>query len=214
MKGETDCEQSADYACVKMESEFLKSATSFVSFLKRSCSCFHVVKNCCEELSSAGFQRLCEKSNWPSSVHPLGKYFITRNESAVIAFAVGGQYKAGNGFSIVAAHTDSPYLKLKPVSKIESNGYCQLGVETYGGGIWSSWLDRDLGLAGRIMVACCEAFSSIGRGRRLHSLEAGADRRVRCRPPLPGHSSSRWRCKEGQCREQGDFPASYYSHEG
>ena len=48
-----------------------------------------------------------------------------------------------------------PYLKLKPISKIESNGYCQLGVETYGGGIWESWLDRDLGLAGRVMVRVC-----------------------------------------------------------
>lgn len=124
----------------KMEAEFLRSATSFVSFLKRSCSCFHVVKNCCEDLTSAGFQRLSEKTNWSSAIKPCGKYFITRNESAVVAFAIGGQYKSGNGFSIVAAHTDSPYLKLKPVSKIESNGYCQLGVETYGGGIWSSSL--------------------------------------------------------------------------
>ena len=95
---------------------------------------------------------MSEKTNWSSAIKPCGKYFITRNESAVVAFAIGGQYKSGNGFSIVAAHTDSPYLKLKPVSKIESNGYCQLGVETYGGGIWSSWLDRDLGIAGRVMV--------------------------------------------------------------
>ena len=135
-----------------MESEFLKPAEAFVKFLRSSCSCFHVVKNCCEELTSNGFQRLSEKTNWSSAIKPLGKYYLTRNESAVIAFEVGGQYKQGNGFSVVAAHTDSPYLKIKPVSKIESNGYCQIGVETYGGGLWDTWLDRDLGLAGRVMV--------------------------------------------------------------
>ena len=138
-----------------MEGEFLKSAESFVQFLGKSCSCFHVVKQCCDELTSNGFQRLSEKSNWSSAIKPMGKYFLTRNESSIVAFAVGGKYKPGNGFSIVAAHTDSPYLKLKPISKIESNGYCQLGVETYGGGIWESWLDRDLGLAGRVMVRVC-----------------------------------------------------------
>lgn len=135
-----------------MEAEFLKPAEAFVQFLRKSCSCFHVVKQCSDRLSSCGFQRLSEKTNWCEMVKPLGKYYITRNESAIIAFTVGGKYQPGNGFSIVAAHTDSPYLKLKPISKIESNGYCQLGVETYGGGIWESWFDRDLGIAGRVIV--------------------------------------------------------------
>ena len=135
-----------------MEAEFLKPAESFVQFLRKGVSNFHVVKQCHERLASCGFQRLSEKTNWSESVKPLGKYFITRNETSIIAFTVGGQYKPGNGFSIVAAHTDSPYLKLKPISKIESNGYCQLGVETYGGGIWESWFDRDLGIAGRVIV--------------------------------------------------------------
>ena len=141
-----------------MEGEFLKSAESFVQFLRKSTSCFHVVKQCSEKLTSCGFTRLSEKTSWNECIKPLGKYFITRNESSIIAFEIGGKYQPGNGFSIVAAHTDSPYLKLKPISKIESNGYCQLGVETYGGGIWESWFDRDLGISGRIIVHVFSCF--------------------------------------------------------
>ena len=83
-----------------MESEFLKPAEAFVKFLRSSCSCFHVVKNCCDELTSNGFQRLSEKTNWGSLIKPLGKYYLTRNESAVIAFEVGGKYKQGRWLDV------------------------------------------------------------------------------------------------------------------
>lgn len=150
---------------ISMEAEFLKPAEAFVQFLRKGCSTFHVVKECCESLSANGFKRISEKAQWGKSVEPMGKYFFTRNESSVVAIAVGGKYEPGNGYSIVAAHTDSPYLRLKPISKIQSNGYCQLGVETYGGGIWSSWFDRDLGLAGRIFVVFLISCDVGGRGR-------------------------------------------------
>ncbi|KAF5195237.1 Aspartyl aminopeptidase [Thalictrum thalictroides] len=97
-----------------------------------------------------GFEQISERQDWNLQVGK--KYFFTRNYSTIIAFAIGNKYVAGNGFHIVGAHTDSPALKLKPISKVVKGGYLEVGVQTYGGGLWHTWFDRDLTVAGRVMI--------------------------------------------------------------
>ncbi len=86
-------------------------------------------------------------------VQPGSKYYMTRNQSSLIAFHVPASYVLGqHGVTAVAAHTDSPVLRLKPKSVQQGSGYLTLGVQTYGGGLWHTWFDRDLTVAGRVIV--------------------------------------------------------------
>jgi len=86
---------------------------------------------------------------------PGGRYFFTRGGASLVAFSVGARATAaagGGAFKVVGAHTDSPCFKLKPVAAARRSGYVQLGVQTYGGGLWHTWFDRDLTVAGRVVV--------------------------------------------------------------
>ncbi|XP_040374721.1 uncharacterized protein LOC112199489 [Rosa chinensis] len=103
-----------------------------------------------KRLQSAGYEQILEREDW--KLEAGKKYYFTRNYSTIVAFAIGKKFVAGNGFHIVGAHTDSPCLKLKPVSKVAKGGYLEVGVQTYGGGLWHTWFDRDLIIAGRVMV--------------------------------------------------------------
>jgi aspartyl aminopeptidase len=95
---------------------------------------------------------LQERDSWAPTLQPGGKYYLTRNGSSIVAFAIGKKWKAGNPISMIGAHTDSPCLRFKPVSKRSSDGFLQVACETYGGGLWHTWFDRDLSIAGRAMV--------------------------------------------------------------
>ncbi|XP_057312780.1 aspartyl aminopeptidase-like [Hydractinia symbiolongicarpus] len=136
--------------------KILSSAQSLVEFVNRCPSPYHVVHTCRKMLKDAGFVELSEKSSW--DLNRGKKYFCTKNQSMLVAFAVGEKYEAGNGFSIIGAHTDSPCLKVKPVSKKESCKFLQVGVQCYGGGIWNTWFDRDLTVAGRAIVKCGDKY--------------------------------------------------------
>lgn len=120
-----------------------------VAFTQASPTPYHAARAAIDRLVAAGFREKDERDEW--SGLPPGRYFVVRGGTAVIAFAWGGR-NAVRGFRVVGAHTDSPNLRLKPKPIYEKNGYLQVGVEVYGGALLNSWLDRDLSLAGRVLV--------------------------------------------------------------
>jgi aspartyl aminopeptidase len=121
---------------------------SLLSFLDASPTPFHAVAESTRRLRAAGFSELNEADAW--ELAPGGRHFVTRNGTSLIAFICGTQAPADSGCLIVGAHTDSPNLRIKPTPEITRHGYRQLGVEVYGGVLLSTWLDRDLSLAGRV----------------------------------------------------------------
>ncbi|VDO77985.1 unnamed protein product [Onchocerca flexuosa] len=138
--------------------EMRKAAKDFVTFLNKAVTPFHAVEESANQLRNAGFQELKESEHW--TIEPLKKYFVTKNKSTILAFAVGGKYRPGNGYSMIVAHTDSPSLRVKPISKLCDDKYIQIGVSTYGGGLWRTWFDRDLSIAGQVICkkACFSNF--------------------------------------------------------
>ncbi|KAF9599379.1 hypothetical protein IFM89_036865 [Coptis chinensis] len=121
-----------------------------LDYLNESWTHFHATAEAKRQLIAAGFHLLKENDAW--DLKPGGRYFFTRNMSSLVAFAIGQKYNAGSGFHVIAAHTDSPCLKLKPKSASLKSGYHMVNVQTYGGGLWHTWFDRDLSVAGRVIL--------------------------------------------------------------
>ncbi|XP_062169457.1 probable aspartyl aminopeptidase isoform X2 [Alnus glutinosa] len=142
--------------------------SDLINFLNASPTAFHAVDEAKKWLRSVGYEQVLEREDWKLEVGK--RYFFTRNHSTIVAFAVGKKYVAGNGFHIVGAHTDSPCLKLKPVTKVTKGGYLEVGVQTYGGGLWHTWFDRDLTAAGRVIIRK-EKDGSVSYSHRLVRIE-------------------------------------------
>ncbi len=121
-----------------------------MEFLQSSPTAFHAVENIRRTLLDAGFTELSESSRW--ELAPGGSYFTTRNGSSVMAFRIGTDLKNA-GFTVTASHSDSPCFKIKENAELRvRDHYLQLNTEGYGGMICSTWLDRPLGVAGRVLV--------------------------------------------------------------
>jgi len=123
-----------------------------LDFLNASPVNFLAAKNICDELEKAGFRRI-------DPTQPLGevkagdRLFVTKNDSSVYAFQIGRKTMADSGFHMICAHCDSPTFRIKPNAEMTcEGGIVKLNTEVYGGPIMSTWFDRPLTLAGRVIV--------------------------------------------------------------
>ncbi len=119
-----------------------------LDFLEDSPTPFHATQELIYRLEKSGFKKLDEADKW--ILQDKHSYYVTRNDSSIIAFVYTKDELINDGISMVGSHTDSPCLKLKPNTVIHKKGYIQLGVEVYGGALLGPWFDRDLSLAGRV----------------------------------------------------------------
>jgi len=119
-----------------------------LAFLQHSPTPFHAVDILSKTLLEAGFETLHEADQW--DLEEGKSYYLTRNDSSIIAFRYLPRVMQDHGIAMLGAHTDSPCLKVKPNPDKNTHGYWQLGVEKYGGVLLNPWFDRDLSLAGRV----------------------------------------------------------------
>ena len=120
-----------------------------LDFLNHSPTCYHAVQNTADILTSEGYQPLSETEVW--SLREGGRYFVTRGQSALVAFRL--PRRDFRGFLLSAAHSDSPTLKIRQSAEAAPVGAIRrLNVEPYGGMVMRSWMDRPLSAAGRVMV--------------------------------------------------------------
>ena len=124
-------------------------AKELTAFIQSSPSCYHVTSNFAAMLKQSGYVELQEQEKW--EIIPGGKYYVTRNGSSLLAFRIPAEVKGG--FLMAAAHSDSPAFKIKENPEHPALGhYVQLNTEKYGGMLMSTWFDRPLSVAGRVLV--------------------------------------------------------------
>jgi len=131
-------------------SQELSQAQALLDFIDESPSPWHAVATMGQRLDQAGFTALDERSGW--ALKPGGHYYVIRDDSSIIAFVNGPGPLAQDGFRVIGAHTDSPGFRVKPATPEPGGKQTRLGVEIYGGPIIATFADRDLKLAGRVML--------------------------------------------------------------
>lgn len=141
----------------------MKETEILFDLLKKGVSPVQAVSACEERLEHAGFERLEYKEEWELATG--GKYYVNHHDTTLFAFTVGKKWGAGMApqIRIAAAHTDFPCLRIKPSADVLSGGYAQVNVEVYGGAILNTWLDRPLGIAGRVAVRSEDVFAPVVR---------------------------------------------------
>jgi aspartyl aminopeptidase len=155
-------------------------ALGLIGFINSSPSPYHACSAASSMLEQAGFSRVAEADHWPAG----GNHLIVRG-GTLLAWSVPDQIAAGAGMRIVGAHTDSPNLRIRPQPERDRSGYRQLSVDVYGGALVNSWLDRDLGISGRVAVR-----SSFGPVTRLLRIDRPLLRLAQLAPHLDGKLKS------------------------
>ena len=135
----------------KFEDMEVKSfAREVIEFIDECPSTYHVAKNCSEILEENGFERLIPQEKW--HLKKGGKYYVKKSNSTVVAFTLGTDINFKKGFKIFGSHTDSPGFRIKPNPEMVTENILRLNTEVYGGPILSTWFDRPLSIAGRVVV--------------------------------------------------------------
>ncbi len=134
----------------KLTKQAKSIAERLMLFLDESPTPFHAVQSIVQHLKQTNFTELKEEELWKTE--PGGRYYTIREDASIACWISGKKTPVSSGFRMIGAHTDSPNLRIKPNPTIQKNNYQQLGVEVYGGVLLSSWMDRDLSVAGKVLI--------------------------------------------------------------
>ena len=135
-----------------------QSALELIDYLYNSPTAFHAVDETKKLLDANGYTEVYEANAW--DLKPQGKYYVTKNNTALIAFEIGSDDIVTNGIRMIGAHTDSPGFRIKPNPELTTEGtYLKLNTEVYGGPILHTWFDRPLAIAGQITLKSDNPFA-------------------------------------------------------
>lgn len=133
-----------------------KNAEKLLGLIEEGTSPFHVVEAATRQLADAGYEEMLLGEEW--ILERGGNYMMKHHGSSLFAFSIGSHFSQEDGFRLAAAHGDFPGFRIKPNPEVVTDGYIQLNVECYGGVNLSSWLDRPLSVAGRVVLKTEDIF--------------------------------------------------------